>query len=95
MWVRRALALAGLLALPLLFYVTVFAAVAGLDGHDSFVDAVEFAARATLLLVPVLLLACIVLSWVCRTTRRLRLLGIVFGALFLDVGACVYLLHLS
>ena len=90
--VRLALILAGLLALPLLFYIGIYAAFVGLDGHDSSVDATEFTARALVLAVPLLLFAMIILSWTCTTPRRLAVLGAVGLALIADAALALYLM---
>ena len=90
--IRVGLGIAGFLALPVLYYATIIGAMMGLDGHDSSIDATEFAARVTALAVPLLLLAVIILCWTCKTRRRLAVLGAVTAAFVADLVLALALL---
>lgn len=98
-WARSALIGFGLVvliaALPVGFYGLVLAAFIMAPGHGVTPEAIDWAAGLSLFVFPLLMLALAGFSLACTTWRRLAVVGALLGALVVEGGLALWLLHLG
>lgn len=98
-WLRSALIGFGLVvliaAIPVGFYCMVFAAFWVAPGHGVTPEAIDWAGGLSLFAVAPLMLALAGSSLLCRTSRRLALVGCLAAALVVDAGLAWWCLHLT